>query len=85
MTCGVNVFIVELVYAILYPECINSKTSTASCMRWEQNNLYCVPMRTSHTHRCCFARGSNKVKAFFLCQPESPAAALAGGRRTYEG
>ena len=61
MACGVNVFIVQLEHAILYPECINTKTSTARCMRWEQNHLYCVAMRTSHTHRCCFARGSNKV------------------------
>ena len=66
MACGVNVFIVELEHAILYPECINTKTSTARCMRWEQNHLYCVAMRTSHTHRCGFARGLNKVKGFFL-------------------
>ena len=83
MACGVNVFIVQLEHAILYPECINTKTSTARCMRWEQNHLYCVAMRTSHTHRCCFARGSNKVKGFFFCQ--SPVAAFPGGRRMYEG
>ena len=83
MACGVNVFIVQLEHAILYPECINTKTSTARCVRWEQNHLYCVAMRTSHTQRCCFARGSNKVKGFFFRQ--SPVAAFPGGRRTYEG
>ena len=83
MACGVNVFIVQLEHAILYPECINTKTSTARCMRWEQNHLYCVAMRTSHTQRCCFAPGSNKVKGFFFCQ--SPVVAFPGGRRTYEG
>ena len=67
MARGVNVFIVQLEHAILYPECINTKTSTARCMRWEQNHLYCVAMRTSHTHGCCFARGSNKVKKGFSC------------------
>ena len=41
MACGVNVFIVQLEHAILYPECINRKTSTARCMRREQNHLYC--------------------------------------------
>ena len=82
MACGVTVFIVELEHAILYPECINTKTSTARCMRWEQNHLYCVAMRTSHTHRCGFARDLNKVKGF-SCQ--SPFAAFPGGRRTYEG
>ena len=76
-------FIVQLKNAILYPECINTKTSTASCMRWEQNHLYCVATRTSHTHRCCFARGSNKVKGFFFRQ--CPVAAFLGGRRRYEG
>ena len=77
--------IVQLEHAILYPEYINRKTSTASCLRWEHNHLYCVAMRTSHTHHCCFARSSNKVKGFFLCQPESPVAAFPDGRRTYEG
>ena len=76
-------FIVQLEHAILYPECINTETSTARCMRWEQNHLYCVAMRTRHTHRCYFAQGSNKVKGFFFCQ--SPVAALPGGTRTYEG
>ena len=74
-------FIVQLEHAILYPEYINRKTSTASCMRWEHNHLYCVAMRTSHTHHCCFARSSNKVKGFFLCQPESPVAAFPFCRR----
>ena len=59
-------FIVELEHAILYPECIDTKTNIARCMRWEQNHLYCVAIRTSHTHSCCFARGSNNVKGFFL-------------------
>ena len=63
--------------------CINTKTSTASYMRWEQNHLYCVAMRTSHTHRCCFGRGSNKAKGFFLCQ--CPVAAFPDGGRTYLG
>ena len=76
-------FILLLEHAILYPECINSKTSTVRCMRWQKSHLYCVAMRTSHTHRCCFARGSNKVKGFFFCQ--SPVATFAGGRRMYEG
>ena len=35
MTCVVNVFIVRLEHAILYPECINTKKSTVSGMRWE--------------------------------------------------
>ena len=83
MACGVNVFIVKLEHAVLYPECMNIKTSTASCTSWEQSHLYCVAMRTSHTHRCCFARGSNKVKEFFLCR--CFVAAFPGGRRTYEG
>ena len=83
MAYGVNVVIVQLEHAILYPECINTKTSTARCMRWEQNHLYCVAMRRSHTHRFCLARGSNKVKRFFFCQ--SSVAEFPGGRRTYEG
>ena len=33
MICGVNVFIVLLELAIVYPECINTKTRTASCVR----------------------------------------------------
>ena len=76
-----NVFIVQLEHALLY--LIATKTSTASGMRWEQNHLYCVAMRTSHTHRCCFARGSNKMKGFFFGQ--CPFAAFPGGRRRYEG
>ena len=32
-------FLVRLDHAILYPECINTKTRTASCMRWEQNHI----------------------------------------------
>ena len=35
MTCGVHVFIVLFELAIVYPECINTKTKTASCVRWE--------------------------------------------------
>ena len=35
MTCGVNVFIVLLELANVYPECINTKTRTASCVRLE--------------------------------------------------
>ena len=73
-------FILVLEHAILCPECINSKTSTARCMRWEKSHLYCVAMRTRHTHRCCFARCSKKVKGFFLCQP--PVAVFPGGTRT---
>ena len=57
-------FIVQLEHAILYPEAITTKTSTESCTRWEQNHLYCATMRTSHTHRCCFAGCSNKGKGF---------------------
>ena len=76
-------FIVQLEHAIHYPECINIKTSIARCMRWEQNHLYCVAMRTRHTHRCRFARGSNKVKGFFFCQCAVPA--FPGGRNAHEG
>ena len=66
MACGVNVLIVQLLeHAILYPDCINTKTSAASCMRWVQKYLYCVAMR-SYTHRCCFVQGSNKVKGSFF-------------------
>ena len=61
MACGVNVFIVQLEHAILYPECINTKKSTASCMRWEKSHFACVALRTSHP------RGSTKVKGFFFC------------------
>ena len=50
MACVVNVCIVH-----------NTKTSTASYMRWKQNHCYRVPISTSRTHRCC-----NKVKGFFL-------------------
>ena len=50
MACVVNVFIVH-----------NTKTSTASYMRWKQNHCYRVPISTSRTHRCC-----NEVKRFFL-------------------
>ena len=32
MTCGVNVFIVLLELAIVYPGCVNTKTRTASCV-----------------------------------------------------
>ena len=67
MACVMNVFIVH-----------NTKTSTASHMRWKQNHFYRVPIRTSRTHRCC-----NEVKGFFFCQ--SPVAAFPGGRRKYEG
>ena len=35
MICGVNVYIVLLEPAIVYPECINAKLRTASCVRWE--------------------------------------------------
>ena len=78
-----NVFI-QLEHAILYPEYVNTKTSTTSCMRWEKNHFAWVlgavdiaadisteatysthdpgSLRTSHPHRCCFARGSTKVK-----------------------
>ena len=59
-------FTVHLEHAILYPESINTKTSTANCMRWKQNHLNCVAMSTSHTNHCCFVRDSNKVKGFFL-------------------
>ena len=83
MASGVNVFILLLEHAILYPECITTKTSTVRWMRWEKSHLYCVAMRTRHTHRCCFARCSNKVKGFFFCRP--PVAVFPGGRRTYEG
>ena len=51
MKCGVNVFIVLLELAIVYPEGINTKTRTASCVRWEKNHSYCVAMKTSHRHR----------------------------------
>ena len=61
--------------------CINTRTSTASCTRWKQNHLYCVAMRTSHTHCCCFGRGSNKVRGVFLCQ--CPVPVFPGGRRTW--
>ena len=80
---GGNVFIVQLEHAILYPESTNTKTSTESCTRWDQNHLYCAAIRTRHTHHCCFARCSNKVKGFFFCQ--SPVAAFPGGRRTLRG
>ena len=76
-------FILLMKHAILYPECIATKTSTVRCMRWEKSHLHCVAMRTRHTHRCCFARCSNKVKEFFLCQP--PVAVFPGGRRTLGG
>ena len=50
MACGVNVFIVRLEHAILYPECINTKTSTASCMRREQNHFIVLLLeRALHT------------------------------------
>ena len=35
MICDLNVFIVLLELAIVYPEYINTKTRTASCVRWE--------------------------------------------------
>ena len=42
MICRVNVLIVLLELATVYPECINTKTRTVSCVRWERKIIRIV-------------------------------------------
>ena len=81
MARGVNVFILLLEHAILYPECINTKTSTVRCMRWEKSHLYCVATRTRQNHRCFCTMFKQGERVFLL---SASVAVFPGGRRTHE-
>ena len=59
-------FILLLEHAILYPECINTKTSTVRCMRWEKSHLYCVATRTRQKHRCFCTMFKQGERVFLL-------------------
>ena len=78
MVCGVNVFID---HAILYPGCINTKNSTANCMRWHQNHLYCCCENEPYTPWLFCTRFKQGEWVFLL---QSPVAAFPGGRGTYD-
>ena len=43
-------FILLMEHAILYPECIHTKTSTVRCMRWEKKSfVLCCYENETHT------------------------------------
>ena len=59
-------FIVQLEHAIHYPVYINRKTSTASCMRWKQNHLYCCYENEPYTLLLSCTRFKQGERVFLL-------------------